>query len=145
MGDTEVSLGSRFRTVTAELPTAEGAATLLACTLTVLGEGIVGGAEYNPPAETVPTVVFPPAIPLTSQVKPRLEVPDIEADSWTLPPTGRFVVAGATVTTTSANSKSGLVQRRQASVRTKRFIGFRSQRRSEVKIERPITVCGIQN
>jgi hypothetical protein len=50
-------------------------ATLVAAIVTVAGEGRVGGAVYNPPEETVPSVELPPAVPFTLQVTPVFVVP----------------------------------------------------------------------
>ena len=46
----------------------EGA--LVAVTVTTLGVGITDGAVYNPVAETVPMVEFPPTMLFTDQVTP---------------------------------------------------------------------------
>jgi len=62
--------GGEFVTVTDALPTAAGVTTLLlACTVTVAGDGAAAGAVYNPVIESMkPTVPFPPGAPFTSQV-----------------------------------------------------------------------------
>lgn len=42
-------------------------------------EGALDGAVYNPELVIVPTVALPPALPLTSQIRPRWSVPDTDA------------------------------------------------------------------
>lgn len=52
----------------------------------------------------VPTVVFPPAIPLTLQLRPAAKppVPEMLAVNTCAPPVGTLAVAGETVTTISS-------------------------------------------
>src|SRR5262249_54764834 len=50
---------------TVAVPVDDGLATLAARMVTVAGLGIAAGAVYRPAAEIVPTVVFPPVVPLT--------------------------------------------------------------------------------
>ena len=54
--------------VTAALPIAVATTLLVACTVTVAGDGTLDGAVYKPLVETVPTELLPPAMPLTSHV-----------------------------------------------------------------------------
>ncbi|HEY3989174.1 MAG TPA: hypothetical protein VGM02_07740 [Acidobacteriaceae bacterium] len=61
--------------VTVRLCETVGLAVLVAMIVTVAGVGIVSGAVYSPSAEINPTVVFPPATPLTVQVTAVLDVP----------------------------------------------------------------------
>ncbi len=65
----------RFRIVTLAAPDFVGSATLVADTVTVLGDGTLFGAVYNPPAVMVPTLVLPPATPFTFQVTPKFDEP----------------------------------------------------------------------
>jgi len=51
-GVTELIAGAGYRMVTDAVPTAEGAATLVAWTVTVAGFGTADGAEYSPLAST---------------------------------------------------------------------------------------------
>src|SRR5262245_48261912 len=64
------SLGQlyRLKTVTAAVAVFGGSATDVALTVTTAGFGTEFGALYDPDAEMVPTVEFPPTIPLTFQV-----------------------------------------------------------------------------
>ncbi len=50
-------------------------ATLVAVMVTVFGDGAVGGAVYKPALVIIPTVLFPPATPLTLQVTWVFDVP----------------------------------------------------------------------
>src|SRR5271166_4296907 len=54
--------------LTGAVPETDGDATLTADTFTVLVAGIVEGGVYTPAALIVPTVLLPPAMPLTFQV-----------------------------------------------------------------------------
>jgi hypothetical protein len=60
------------------LATAESTATLWAVTVTG-PEGTVAGAVYVPEVEIVPVAEFPPTVPLTSQFRPALLVPETDA------------------------------------------------------------------
>lgn len=73
--DTEIVAGA---TKTLALAVAVDWATLCAVTLTDC-EGTVLGAVYKPEVETVPSVVFPPRVPLTSQFTAVLLVPETVA------------------------------------------------------------------
>src|SRR5215469_15264582 len=61
--------------VTAAVPDLPLSWTLTACTVTVDGEGTLGGAMYAPFAEIVPTVASPPGMLLTIQVTAELKEP----------------------------------------------------------------------
>jgi hypothetical protein len=50
-------------------------ATLVAVTVTALGEGTAAGAVYSPLVEILPTVSFPPEIWLTAQFTALFAVP----------------------------------------------------------------------
>jgi hypothetical protein len=90
--------------VTLALPDSGSPALLVADTVTVAGDGGTGGAMYvavvAPVATTVPSVVFPPAIPFTLHVTeaPAPSVPEIVAVNACSPPAATFAVAGETVT-----------------------------------------------
>jgi len=61
--------GAGFVMVTTALPTAAGTALLVACTVTVAGDGTTAGAVYRPLIESIkPTELFPPIAPFTSQM-----------------------------------------------------------------------------
>ena len=62
---TTVTSGSM---VIIEVATRVGSATLVAVTVTVEGEGTRAGAKKRPPGVTVPTLEFPPGIPLILKV-----------------------------------------------------------------------------
>ena len=63
-----VTLNYRRRTFTVAFPDADGAATLVAVTVTWLGEGTDDGAVYSPLTVIIPNVEFPPATPFTFHV-----------------------------------------------------------------------------
>ena len=95
-------------TVAVALPDFELSAALVAVTVTVAGEGGVGGAVYcavaEPVATIVPTVEFPPAIPFTLQLTAvdGLPVPETLAVNTCTPLVGTLAVAGETVMATSS-------------------------------------------
>ena len=60
--------------------------------------GIAAGAVYNPAAETVPTVEFPPVVLLTCQVTAVFAVPVTEAENCWVASTASETVVGEIVT-----------------------------------------------
>lgn len=68
VGDTLQTYGTGRVSVSVADPTDVGYAVLRADTVSVFADGITVGGVYSPLAEMVPTVVFPPAIPLTAHV-----------------------------------------------------------------------------
>jgi hypothetical protein len=62
--------GAALVTVTADVPTAAGTATLAACTVTFVGDA---GAVYRPAGLIQPVTAFPPTTPLTLHVTPGFE------------------------------------------------------------------------
>lgn len=87
--------------VTAALPTAEGIALLVACTVTVAGDGTTFGAVYSPLIESMkPTVLLPPMPPFTSQVTDWSALPETVAVNWRCAFNTTFALAGLTPTDT---------------------------------------------
>src|ERR1700687_1722271 len=64
VGSTAFTMGAGLVSVAVPVEVAVVAARRVAVTWIVFGVGTVAGAVYNPPAEIVPTVALPPAIPL---------------------------------------------------------------------------------
>jgi hypothetical protein len=60
----------------------------------LFGEGTFNGAVYSPVSVIVPTVLFPPAIPLTLQFTAVLAVPVTVAANCTAFPTSTSAAAG---------------------------------------------------
>lgn len=94
--------------VTLAVPIFELSATLLAVTVTVDGDGGNAGAVYSAevgPFETiVPTVEFPPAMPLALQVTPGAGLPVaviVAVNTWP-PLVGRLAEGGDSATTMSS-------------------------------------------
>jgi hypothetical protein len=87
-------------TVTVAVPTADGLAALVACTVTVAGLGIAAGALYIPEAETVPTVEFPPVTPFTLHVTAVFVEFVTVALNWRVCVTGTDALDGDTLTIT---------------------------------------------
>jgi hypothetical protein len=86
-------------TVTVEVPNVAGFCTLVAVMVTPLGLGNVDGAVYFAPSN-VPTVAFPPGIPLTDQFTAGLNPPlpvTCAVNNW-LAPVLIGMLAGVTVT-----------------------------------------------
>ena len=69
--------------------------------ITVAGEGTVIGAVYIPDAEIIPTVAFPPAVPLTLQFTPIFDEPVTAAVNICVIPAWTVAVAGVTDTATT--------------------------------------------
>ena len=75
-----VSVGVGFQRVTAAEADLVVFAALVAVTLTVLGEGRVGGAVYLPVESMVPRAELPPAVEFTDQVTPVFVEPETAAE-----------------------------------------------------------------
>ena len=75
IGETVVSTGTGFHSVTALCPAALESAMLTACTVTVFGLGRVAGAVYTPDALIVPVDAAPPVTLLTCQVTDEFDDP----------------------------------------------------------------------
>jgi len=73
----------------------------MAVTATVAGDGTPTGAVYNPLAETVPFVRFPPGTPLTFQVTAVFEVPLTFDVNCCVPETTTSALDGETATETT--------------------------------------------
>jgi len=73
-------------------------AALVAVIVRLFGEGRFNGAVYSPVSVIVPTVLFPPAIPLTLQFTDVLAVPVTAAVNCTVFPTSTSAVVGASET-----------------------------------------------
>ena len=85
------------------LPVSAGLAAAIAVMVTPAGLGIVAGAVYEPIAEIVPVVEFPPATPFTCQVTLAFTLPTTEAwKVWDVP-VGTIADAGVTATVTVGN------------------------------------------
>ena len=80
-----------------------GWATLCAVTVTE-PEGTFAGAVYIPDEETVPTVAFPPAVPLTIQLTAVLLLPETEAVNCWVWLTRTLEVVGETETVTGGGA-----------------------------------------
>jgi hypothetical protein len=86
--------------LTVAVPEEDALALLVAVIVTVGGLGGAAGAVYSPAAETVPTVVFPPATPFTLQETAVFEeLVTVAVKGW-VPPGATVTRDGATVTVT---------------------------------------------
>src|SRR5271165_4092213 len=85
-------------TVTWELATSFASAALTAIIVTLAGVGRTAGAVYKPDPLILPTVEFPPAIPLTSQVTNRFVVPVTVAENCCVASTITLALEGVTCT-----------------------------------------------
>jgi hypothetical protein len=96
--------------VAVALPDFVPSAALVAVTITLAGEGTAAGAVYSAVVALVvtivPTVEFPPAIPLTLHVNPAAGSPlaVVVAVNTCAPPVGTFAVGGATEIEMSSSS-----------------------------------------
>jgi hypothetical protein len=81
-------------------PLAPGAATLVAVTVTLAGDGRSPGAVYSPVFEIVPTVAFPPATPFTLHVTRVSVVPVTVAVNGCVAPRKTIALIDATLTVT---------------------------------------------
>ena len=91
--------------VTDALPTAEVIAWLVACTVTIPGEGTADGAVYKPLIESMkPTVLLPPTCPFTSQVTDWFAFPETVALNWRWAFTATLALGGFTLTDTEVSS-----------------------------------------
>jgi hypothetical protein len=102
---TVAAVGATFTVTSLSIPTlaaplAEGAATLVAFTVTLAGDGRSPGAVYNPVFEIVPTVAFPPATPFTLHVTRVSVVPVTVAVNACVAPRKTIALVGATLTVT---------------------------------------------
>jgi hypothetical protein len=88
--------------VTVAVADFEVSATLVAVTVTVLGEGATDGAVYRPLAETVPQVAPAQPAPVTAHVTLVLDVPVTVAVNCCVPPASTDAVVGLTVMETTA-------------------------------------------
>jgi len=78
----------------------EGSAKLVAMTVTMSGEGTVGGAVYSPLPSMVPQAAALHPAPCTVHVTAVFEVPTTDAFSCSVAPVTTEVLPGVTVTTT---------------------------------------------
>ncbi|MGH9775744.1 MAG: hypothetical protein ACRD50_12440 [Candidatus Acidiferrales bacterium] len=88
-------------------PLADGAAWLVAVTVTVAGFGSTAGAVYIPLADIVPMVEFPPATPFTLQETFVLLVPVTAAENDCETPNSTEVEVGLTCTITFGGGGGG--------------------------------------
>lgn len=81
-----------------------------ASTVTVAGDGTAVGAVYTPPAEIVPTVALPPAMPLTCHVTVEFSVLPTVAVNVLVPPlASTLALLGETATVTGFGQPKVLV------------------------------------
>lgn len=86
-----------------------GSAALVAVTLMVFGDGGLAGAVYSPVEVIVPTVLFPPATPLTFQVTFLLDGPVMVAVKVIVWPSSNVALAGdMDILTAGAGVKAAL-------------------------------------
>jgi hypothetical protein len=104
----EIEFVAEQAIVALAVPIFELSATLVAVTVTVAGDGGNAGAVYRAeigPFETiVPTVEFPPAMPLTLQITPGAGLPVaviVAVNTWP-PLVSRLAEGGDSVTTMSS-------------------------------------------
>src|SRR5712692_1488098 len=75
-----------------------GSCWLVAAIVTVLGTGTAPGEVYSPEPPIVPTVEFPPTMPLTDQVTPELVALESTAANFCVDPMNSEAMLGVTVT-----------------------------------------------
>ena len=103
-GDTPLTVGIGFSTVTLLLPFNAVFAALVAVTLIGLGEGSAVGAVYKPALVIWPTPELPPATPLTAHVTdwlieaPAVPVAATVAENCWVAPARTLAAAGLTLT-----------------------------------------------
>jgi UDP-N-acetylmuramyl tripeptide synthase len=83
-------------------PVLDGSAVLVAVTVTVDGDGTAEGAVYSPAPLTVPHAAELQPAPCTVHVTAVFEVPTTDALNCCVAPITTDVLAGVTVTTTTA-------------------------------------------
>ena len=76
-GETALTVGTGFSSVSALLPVIVVSVTLVAVIVSVFGEGTVAGALYRPVLLIVPDAALPPATPFTDHVTVWLNVPPL--------------------------------------------------------------------
>jgi hypothetical protein len=102
---TVAAVGATFTATSLSMPTlaaplADGAATLVALTVTLAGDGKSPGAVYSPALEIVPTVAFPPSTPFTLHATRVSVVPVTVAANGRVAPRKTIALIGATLTVT---------------------------------------------
>jgi hypothetical protein len=102
---TVAAIGATLTVTSLSIPTlaaplADGAATLVALTVTLAGDGKSPGAVYSPALEIVPTVAFPPSTPFTLHVTRVSVVPVTVAANACVAPKNTIALVGATLTVT---------------------------------------------
>jgi hypothetical protein len=102
---TVAAIGATLTVTSLSIPTlaaplADGAATLVALTVTLAGDGKSPGAVYSPALEIVPTVAFPPSTPFTLHVTRVSVVPVTVAANACVAPRNTIALVGATLTVT---------------------------------------------
>ena len=104
-GETLLTVGTEFSTVSALVPVIVVSVVLVAVTVSVFGLGKLAGALYSPALVIVPSDALPPATPFTDQVTvwfripPPLDVPlTVAVNCWVVA-TDTLAVTGLTATT----------------------------------------------
>jgi hypothetical protein len=131
-----------LRRLTEEEPLAVGAATLVAETVTLEGEGSIRGAAYIPAAEIVPIVGLPPRTPFTVHITLVSVVPaTLAVNNWALP-SKTETFGGEMLTLTLGGGGMGEVEplapqpeRTVTNVQTMKSAAARKRKRSIAQIE----------
>jgi hypothetical protein len=127
--------------LTAEEPLAVGAATLVAETVTLEGEGSIRGAAYIPAAEIVPIVGLPPTTPFTLQLTLVSVVPaTLAVNNWAWP--SKTETFGGEMVTLTLGGGGGEVEpvapqpeRTVTNVQTMKSAAARMGKRSIARVE----------